>query len=233
MPIIFLPRALLSLVSLLILGSAAYLLWSWAHGMDVRGVDDVVRRVHGPAWRLYTGLLFLAWSAGGRFVVLAMIPAGDDEPREERGEAYEVSAPDGTQLHVEVSGLEGAPTLVLTHGWGLNSTAWWYTKHALQDRFRVVTWDLPGLGRSKPPKDGVFTLDRFAEALGAVVDAVGGEPVILVGHSIGGMTTQTFWRACSSQTRARVRGVVLVDTTHEDPIQTMGSARYGAPCVRR
>ena len=221
MPVILVPRALLSLLSLLILGSAIYLLWSWAHGLDIRDIDGVVRHVHGPAWRLYTGLAFSAWSVAGRSIVLLFIPAGDDEPREERGQAYDVTAPDGSELHVEVCGLEQGPTLVLTHGWGLNSTAWWYTKHALQDRFRLVTWDLPGLGRSKPPKDGLFTIDGFAQALGAVVDSVGGKPVVLVGHSIGGMTTQTFWRACSPETRARVAGVVLVDTTHEDPIQTM------------
>ncbi len=221
MPIIFFPRALLSLLSLLILGSAAYLLWSWGNGLDVRDVAGVVHHVHGPAWRLYTGLALLAWSFGGRSIVLLFIPSGADEPREERGEAYAVQAPDGSDLYVETSGLDRGPTLVLTHGWGLNSTSWWYTKHALHDRFRLVSWDLPGLGRSEPPKDGVITIDGFAQALGEVVDSVDGGPIVLVGHSIGGMTTQTFWRACSERTRARVCGVVLVDTTHEDPIQTM------------
>ena len=195
MPIIFFPRALLSLLSLLILGSAVYLLWSWGHGLDVQGADGVVRQVHGPAWRLYTGLALLAWSFGGRSIVLLFMLAGADEPREERGEAYAVQAPDGSDLHVESSGLDRGPTLVLTHGWGLNSTAWWYTKHALHDRFRLVVWDLPGLGRSKPPKDGVFTIDGFAQALGEVVDSIEEGPIVLVGHSIGGMTTQTFWRA--------------------------------------
>jgi pimeloyl-ACP methyl ester carboxylesterase len=109
----------------------------------------------------------------------------------------------------------------LTHGWGLNATAWFYTKHALTNRFRLVVWDLPGLGRSKPPTDGKFTIDRFAEALGAVVRSAGSGPVILVGHSIGGMTTQTFWRACPDDLRQRVAGVVLVDTTYENSLRTM------------
>ena len=69
---------------------------------------------------------------------------------------------------------------------GLNSTAWWYTKRALGERFRLVTWDLPGLGRSKPPMDGKFTIDRFAQSLGAVVESVGAGPVVLVGHSATG-----------------------------------------------
>lgn len=161
------------------------------------------------------------WSFLGRFIVLMFIPAGKDDPREERGEASVVTAPDGSVLHVETLGSTERPTIILTHGWGLNATAWWYTKHALANRFRLVVWDLPGLGRSKSPKDGKFTIDRFAEALGAVVRSSGPGPVLLVGHSIGGMTTQTFWRACPEEVRQRVAGVVLVDTTHEDPIRTM------------
>ena len=221
MPIIVLPRALMSLVSLLILALAAYLIWSWFNGYELRDVDAVRRHVHGASWRLYAGGLLLAWSLLGRFVVLAFMPVGADEPREERSAAQTLTAPDGAVLHVETTGRPSGPTIILTHGWGLNSTAWWYTKHALQSRFRVVTWDLPGLGRSKPPRDGRFTIDRFAQALGTVVDSVGDGPVVLVGHSIGGMTTQTFWRACSPATRAKVSGVVLVDTTYKDPIQTM------------
>ena len=45
--------------------------------------------------------------------------------------------------------------------------------------------------------------------------------MVLVGHSIGGMTTQTLWRACPAAARARVVGVTLIDTTYENPIHTM------------
>ncbi len=221
MPVVLIPRLLFSLISWAILGSAIYLLWSWGHGYDVIDANGVAHHLHGPAWWLYVGSALLAWSFLGRFVVLAFIPAGKDEPREQRSAGHVVQAPDGSALHVEDFGQTSGATLVLTHGWGLNSTAWWYTKKALGERFRLMTWDLPGLGRSKPPKDGRFTIDRFAEALGAVVEAVGPGPVVLVGHSIGGMTTQTFWRACPEAVRRRVAGVVLVDTTHEDPICTM------------
>ena len=221
MPIIFVPRAIMSLVSLLILAAAGYLIWSWFNGYDLRGVNGARLHEHGPSWRLYVGGGLLAWSLLGRAVVLALMPAGQDEPHEERSAAQTLTAPDGSVLHVEITGQPSGPTIVLTHGWGLNSTAWWYTKHALQGRFRIVTWDLPGLGRSKPPRDGRFTIDRFAEALGTVVESVAGAPIVLVGHSIGGMTTQTFWRACNEATRAKVSGVVLVDTTYQDPITTM------------
>lgn len=220
MPIVVLPRILLSLLSWLLLAAAVYLLWRWYEGYDLVLADGGVVHVRGDRWELFAGLALFAWSFLGRFVILLIIPGGPDAPREERGPSTNVTAPDGSVLHVETVGASG-PTLVLTHGWGLNATAWFYTKHALAGRFRLVLWDLPGLGRSKGPKDGKITIDRFAECLGAVVQSTGSEPVILVGHSIGGMTTQTFWRACAPALRAQVAGIVLVDTTHENPLETM------------
>ena len=221
MPVIIIPRLLLSLLSWFILATAIYLLWGWAQGHFVVDQHGVRHLVHDAPWRLYAGLALLAWSFLGRFVVLLFMPAGRDEPREQRAAGHTVQAPDGSSLRVETFGDQQGPTIILTHGWGLNSTAWWYTKKALSGRFRLVTWDLPGLGRSKPPTDGKITIDRFAEALGAVVEFAGAVQVVLVGHSIGGMTTQTFWRACPPAVRDKVAGVVLVDTTYEDPIQTM------------
>ena len=221
MPIVIFPRLLLQLASLAVLAAGGYLLWSWAHGYEVADAAGVLHHRHSDAWRLWTGLGLLAWSFGaGRAVVLLLIPGGH-APMSRRTAGREVVAPDGSRLHVETSGLATGPTVVLTHGWGLNSTAWGDAKQKLGDRYRVVAWDLPGLGKSKGPADGVYTLDRFAQALGAVVESTGAERVLLVGHSIGGMTTQTFFRAASEGARRRVAGAVLVDTTHQDPARTM------------
>jgi pimeloyl-ACP methyl ester carboxylesterase len=220
LPIVLIPRFILSLISWSILAIGAYLLWRWDLGYNVTDGAGAVRHLRGPAWALYAGGAMLTWSFLGRFIVLLLMPVGEDEPREARGEPRQTIAPDGAALRVEYFGRAGAPTLILTHGWGLSSTAWWYTKQALGDRFRLITWDLPGLGRSSSAKDGKVTIDRFAQALGAIVDSVEG-PVILVGHSIGGMTTQTVWRACGAATKARVAGIALIDTTYENPLHTM------------
>ena len=221
MPIVLFPRLLMQLVSLLLLALGVYLAWSWWRGYDVIGVDGVARHAHAAAWRLWTGAALLAGSiGGGRVLVLLLMPAGR-EPPHGRSDARIVHAPDGSALHVESSGIAGAPIVVMTHGWGLSSQAWGETRTALEAKFRVVVWDLPGLGRSKGPKDGTYSLDGFAQALAAVVESEGGGPVVLVGHSIGGMTTQTFFRVAPQSVRRRVVGVALVDTTYEDPIQTM------------
>ena len=123
MPVITIPRFILSLLSWVILAAAVYLLWSWAQGHAVVDDHGVRHYVHGAAWRLYAGVALLAWSFLGRFVVLLFIPAGEDEPREERGEGRMVQAPDGSSLRVESFGVPQGPTIILTHGWGLNSTA--------------------------------------------------------------------------------------------------------------
>ncbi len=226
MPVVTLPRLLLVSLSLLILGLGGWLLWEWWRGLDVRLADGLVHHVRGPRFELYLGAGLIAWSFLGRFVVLALLPARKSEPagseaRNAPAESAFVRGADGSALHVESFGAAGAPTLILTHGWGLNSTAWFRARRALADRFRVVTWDLPGLGRSGSPKDGRFTIDRFAADLGEVVRWTGADRVLLVGHSIGGMTTLTLWRDCPADLKARIAGMTLVDTTHRDPLQTM------------
>lgn len=221
MPVLTIPRVLAMWISLAVLAAALYLLWSWDNGQLVRDADGILRRVRGPDWRLYAGLALLAWSFLGRFVVLALIPGKAVEPRVHRGEGQMVGAAGNLEIRVDQFGHPAAPTLVLTHGWGLNSTAWARTTAGLEDRFHLVTWDLPGLGRSKRPRDDRYSIDRFAEALGSVIAVAGDGRVVLVGHSIGGMTTETLWRACPAALRRRVAGIVLLNTTFMDPLRTM------------
>lgn len=215
---------MLSLLSWAVLAGGAYLLWTWAQGYEVRDAYGVWRHVHGPAWRLGVGAPLLAWSFLGRFVVLALMPKGDPVDIQHR-ERQALRLANGADLAVEVSGRRDGPTLILTHGWGLDSSAWSWLRPALEHRFRLVTWDLPGLGRSTAPKDGRLTLERLAEALAAVLDAHGQRPVVLIGHSIGGMTVQTLFRDRPEFARAKAAGVVLINTTYQNPLHTMVLSR--------
>lgn len=217
LPLLFIFRFLFGLLSLLILGAAAYLLWSYNQGELVRDVDGVLRRDR-EEWRLWTGLALLAWSFLGRLVALPLLARSDKVPtRPERSNGQTLPGAGGSSLYVETHGPADAPPLILTHGWGLDSTIWSYAKRDLAGRFRLIVWDLAGLGRSKGP----ISLDAFAADLRAVLSVTAGRPAVLVGHSIGGMTIQTLARNNPELFGREVAGVVLLNTTYTNPLKTM------------
>ena len=219
MPLIPIVRLLLGLLSLAILGLAGYLLFSWYQGEVVVDAQEVAHRVRED-WRLWTGLGLLAWSLLGRWIVTPLLARSDTDPsRPERGSGQMVAGAGETQLYVERHGPADGPVIILTHGWGLDSTIWSYARRDLADRFRLLTWDLPGLGRSRLA--GELTLEVLAENLKAVVALAGERPVVLVGHSIGGMTIQTLARDHPELFGRAVAGVVLINTTYTNPLRTM------------
>jgi pimeloyl-ACP methyl ester carboxylesterase len=221
MPLIAFARFCLSLVSLVLLGVCAYLLWSWYQGDLVRDADGVVYRVRED-WRLWVGLGLVAWSFLGKLIVTPLLARPDKAARSKpiRGEGVMVAGASGAQLYVESLGPATGPAVVLTHGWGLDSTIWNYAKRDLAGH-RLILWDLPGLGRSKLAKGKALTLDDFASDLGTVIELAGDQPVILIGHSIGGMTIQTFARDNPALFARRIAGVVLFNTSYTNPLRTM------------
>jgi pimeloyl-ACP methyl ester carboxylesterase len=220
MPLLSIARFFATLLSLAILGAAGYLLWSWGQGDWVRGSDGELRLARED-WRLWAGLGLLAWSFLGRFVVLMLAARRDERPTRARREGGQALAgATGSTLHVETCGPAGAPPIVFTHGWGMDSTFWNYAKQDLGDRFRLTVWDLPGLGRSRAASRDSIQLRNFARDLAGLVGPAGGQPVVLVGHSIGGMVIQTLLRDHPTAHR-RIAGVVLLNTTYTNPLRTM------------
>jgi hypothetical protein len=146
---------------------------------------------------------------------------GADEPRAVRaGRVQRLLCPDGTALHVETYGPPDAPALILTHGWGVDRTEWVSLTRDLGDRFKLLTWDLPGLGHSTRPANRDYSLEKMAQDLAAVIAVAGEHPVVLVGHSIGGMIILTCCRLFPELLSRRVRGVALVHTTYTNPVRT-------------
>ncbi len=221
MPLIMILRFFLSLLSLAILGAAGYLLWTWYDGRYVTDLYGVLHLLRDD-WRGWTGAGLLLWSFGGGGLLVKPFLAGPDKrPLDpQRGNGEVITGANGASLYVETVGPAGAPIVVLTHGWGLDSTIWAYAKRDLSKSFRVVLWDLPGMGLSQAPIDAI-SLESFAENLMAVVRHAGGGRVVLVGHSIGGMTTQTLARDHQVFFDRHIAGVVLVNTTYKNPLSTM------------
>lgn len=213
-------QRLTALASLALLAIGGWFVWSW---WRLREILDPLPGdlIETQDWRLWTGGALIAWSFLGRIPVgLLLGRAEDDGARLKRLPGVTLETSDGARLHVERSGPPEAPVLIFVHGWGLDAGVWWDARRMLADRYQVVTYDLAGLGRSKPPRDGRYSLDRFADDLMALVSASCPRKVILVGHSIGGMTVQTFCRRYPETLGRQVLGVVLENTTHTDPMRT-------------
>ncbi len=105
-----------------------------------------------------------------------------------------VTSDDGVELYVEIDeprpGAQHAGlTVIFSHGYALNLDCWHYQRIALSGSARCIYWDQRGHGRSGRGKRAHDTIDRLALDLEAVLEAVAPTgPVVLVGHSMGGMT---------------------------------------------
>lgn len=95
---------------------------------------------------------------------------------------------DGARLHVEVHGPEGAPPVVLAHGWTCSTAFWAAQIRDLATDHRVIAYDQRGHGCS--PASPACTTRALADDLEAVLaeTLAPGEKALVVGHSMGGMT---------------------------------------------
>ncbi|MFB9236052.1 alpha/beta fold hydrolase [Plantactinospora siamensis] len=142
-------------------------------------------------------------------------------------EVRRVTLADGVQLHVELTGsAEAAVTVVLLHGWTLDRRIWHRQVSALVAEFgpdvRVVAYDARGHGRSGCTRLCTATLAQLGDDLAEVLDQVGGGgPVVLAGHSLGGMTLMEYAHRHPAAFAERVAGLVLVATTAEGHAHTV------------
>lgn len=221
MPLLAILRLPFSTVSLVVLGFAAYLLWRWYDGDLVQLTNgDLVRT--RTEWFLWLGLGLMSLSFIGRPVVALLLARKDTDPTKPmRTQGSTIIGATGSSLYVERHGSPDAPVIVLTHGWAMDSTIWFYAKRDLSRNFHVICWDLPGMGKSKPSTASAIGLSEFARDLRSVIELAGNRKVVLVGHSIGGMTIQTLARDDRAFFDAHVAGTVLVNTTYTNPLKTM------------
>ncbi|MEV6650355.1 alpha/beta hydrolase [Streptomyces sp. NPDC051219] len=166
-----------------------------------------------------------------------------------RGMPGRVVADDGTELYYEVDEVDPdtggtAPrkrrlfgrktpvpvTVVFSHGYCLSQDSWHFQRAALRGVVRTVHWDQRSHGRSArgaAQADGVpVTIDQLGRDLRAVLDAAAPEgPLVLVGHSMGGMTVMALAAHYPELVRERVVGVAFVGTSSGK----LGEVNYGLP----
>ena len=118
-----------------------------------------------------------------------------------------VSALDGTRIHYEATGRIGRTPVFMIQGLGASKNAWNLQRIAMATRFRIISFDNRGAGRSDKPTEP-FTLEQMADDAIAVLDAAGVETAHVVGASMGGVISQIV----AVKYPQRVRSLTLVCT---------------------
>ncbi|MEU3072447.1 alpha/beta fold hydrolase [Streptomyces laurentii] len=158
-----------------------------------------------------------------------------------RGTPGRAFADDGTELLYEVDEVDepagagaGDPTVVFCHGYCLNEDSWHFQRAALRGRVRAVYWDQRSHGRSgrgvsqAGPDGEPVSIDRLGRDLKTVLDAAAPEgPLVLVGHSMGGMTIMALADRYPELVRERVAGVAFVGTS----AGRLDEVSYGLPAA--
>jgi len=119
------------------------------------------------------------------------------------------AASDGVRVAYDIRG-QGDTAMVFVHCWACDRTFWREQLDAFADEYKVVSLDLPGHGASGADREAWSIAGLGGDVL-AVVEALGLESVILVGHSMGGPVALEAARLMPE----RVRGVVCADTLHD------------------
>jgi len=144
---------------------------------------------------------------------------GDPSCEERRGF---VRSDDGIDLFYRMFG-KGDPPMVCCNGLGVSTFFWHYLVERFRRRLTVAVWDYRGHGRSQvPPADTDLTIPRMARDMWSVVDEMGIDRPILLGHSMGVQVILEAYR----QRPADVGGLVPVLGTYMRPLDTFYDFRY-------
>ncbi|GAA3814595.1 alpha/beta hydrolase [Streptomyces coacervatus] len=168
-----------------------------------------------------------------------------------RGTPGKATSDDGTELYYEVDDIDPdavpalgprrrrlfgrkapAPvTVVFSHGYCLSQDSWHFQRAALRGVVRTVHWDQRSHGRSgrgvqQVQDDVPVSIDQLGRDLKAVIDAAAPDgPIVLVGHSMGGMTVMALADQYPELIHDRVVAVAFVGTSSG----RLGEVNFGLP----
>jgi len=145
--------------------------------------------------------LILDWARiGFFFLILAVSTAGADD-----GIVSRTATIDGSELHYLTTGGEG-PVVILLHGYTQTSRMWRPIMPMLAKQFRVIAPDLPGIGDSAIPPDGL-DMKSAAARIHGLTRSLGITRARVIGHDIGLMVAYAY----AAQYCTEVEKLVLMD----------------------
>jgi pimeloyl-ACP methyl ester carboxylesterase len=137
-----------------------------------------------------------------------------------RSDGPDVITPDGVVLHTEVDeGPADEFTLVFVHGYGLNLDCWHFQRLHFRGQLRQVLYDQRSHGRSGRSEAELCRIPQLAEDLYQILqEVVGDTPVVLIGHSMGGMAIMRLAQSRPDLFGSQVLGVALFCTSAGDVV---------------
>jgi len=104
-------------------------------------------------------------------------------------------------------GTDQKPPLLLVHGGLDHARNWDWVARALRERFHVYALDLRGHGNSAWAPGALYTIAEHVLDIATLVNVLGGGPVYLIGHSLGGILTLVY----AGLYPDRVRKVIAIE----------------------
>ena len=122
---------------------------------------------------------------------------------------------------------------MFVHGWVESIDVWHYQRLALRGKVRMVFVDLRSHGESGRSYHDNSSIPHLADDLRTVISTlVPRGPIVLVGHSMGGMAIMELAAAEPQQFGRRVKGVVLISTSSGKLMRSSPALRYLVPLLR-
>jgi pimeloyl-ACP methyl ester carboxylesterase len=180
-----------------------------------------------------SGSMLSALGLGTAFLAVALYGLWTpDLERAELEKRYFSSSPqiidvDGLKVYYKETGPQGAPALLLLHGFGSSLQAWddWSLK--LEQKYRVIRLDLPGFGLTGASPANDYSEEKDLAILTHFADKLGLEKFSVVGHSMGGKMA---WSLAASQPE-RVQALVLMAPDGFPETKDIGTKPYEVPAI--
>ena len=162
-------------------------------------------RILGSLLALFAALL-IVFLLGSSFLISSDLKRGDlfDKYRNDRSFLYRVES--GANVHIRDEGNRTGPPLILLHGAYASVHAWESWVDELGDKFRLISFDLPGYGLTGAIPGGDYSRANMSRTLDQIMRLMKLERAVIVGHSMGGGVALQY----ALDHPEKIRGLILI-----------------------